>query len=467
MKKIFKQTQILVLFLLIILGGTLRLWKYEYFPVAGETQDEVAWTILGSSLLQTGTPISWSYFKGYEVIETITFRENQFQLVKPALDHPPLFSLIPGFMQTITGHNWKEIPSIKLVRLPMVLLSICNLVLFAWWLQRVVRDSVHKWLSVAVAATAPSVVFLSRLVVSENLLITWMLVILLLQSTNLKGWKRWAWFAAHAALPLTKISGLAIAAGSIAWSYVHGKGRQWLWWSLGGTVIGVGLLLLYVSWYDLSLFIAIQTQQAERNTGLLTLFSSWWWSNTLVERVFADTWNQIGLLSLLVLSFLATTAKQAKNKTHSLVLFLFVAQFAFYLLSVGETTVHGWYRIVFWPLWAYAFGWLVNYAWQEKNHWWLSLSWLLLGAQIRLGLVFALGISFYQYQSVLAKIWLLFAGVSLGSVILFKKQKAKLQLVLGILLSIIVLLAHGATVLQIQHELFWKDALYLEQGIQP
>jgi hypothetical protein len=466
MKKILQHWQLILLSFLFVLGSGLRLWKYEYFPVAGETQDEVAWTILGSSLLQTGVPTSWSYFAGYDVLETVTFQANTFQLVQPALDHPPLFSLIPGLVQTLSGHYWKEIPSIKLVRFPIVLLSIMNLFLFAWWLERAVKNPTHKLVSMGIAATAPSIVFLSRLVVSENLLVTWTLLVLLLSTTAFKGWQRWLWLLVHLCLPLTKISGLAISAASLMYNLSAQK-KEAFRWALVGTISGVLLFLGYAWYYDFGLFWQIQTQQAQRNTGLLTLFSSWWWSNTLVEQLFADVWNQVGLLALGVFSFLGFQSSKEKKNEQSFILFLFFAQLAFYLLSVGETTVHGWYRLVFWPLWTYALGWLVNYAWQQKNAWWLAFSWLVMAPQIRLGLIFLSGKEAYQVQGSINKIWLVLAGLGIGTLLFPPKWQRRLQQHLWLILAVLLLIAHTATVLGIQHELFWKDALYLQQGIQP
>ncbi len=466
MNKILRRWQLLMIVFLVVLGAGLRMWKYEYFPIAGETQDEVAWTILGSSLLQTGEPVSWSYFSGYTILETVTFQHNSFQLVKPALDHPPLFSFLPGIVQTVTGHHWKEIPSIKLVRFPLVLLGMLNLGLFTWWIMRITQNPVQRIASIALAATAPNIVFLSRLVVSENLLVTWILLILLLQSTALKGWHKWMWMLVHVAAPMTKISGLAICAGSIAASW-YTNNKVALKWALLGTGGGIILLLGYVSLFDFGLFWQVQTQQAARNTGLLTLFSTWWWANTLVEGIFADVWNQVGLFSLGLLAFFGLPTAKEKRSEKSLILFLFFAQLAFYLLSVGETTVHGWYRIVFWPLWVYSLGWVVARAWEEKSAWWLSFSWLLMSAQVRLGWVFLLGKTAFEYQGMANKIWLLGAGLGLSTLFLPKKWQSMTQKQLWIILGCIVLLAHLAAVLTIQHELFWQDALYLEQGIQP
>jgi len=457
---------------LVGLGILLRAWQYWYFPVAGETQDEVAWTLLGSSLLQTGTPISWSYFKGYQVMEVVVHQGAEFPLVKPAVDHPPLFALLPGMIQTFTGHFWKEIPSIKLVRFPLVLLGALNLSLFTVWLLKAKLKRVHVVTALLIAATAPSLVFLSRLVVSENLLVTWLLLILILntqeddENQTSRGWRRWLWILVHAALPLTKISGIAIGLGSLATAWYR-KDKARFWSALDGLGVGVGLLMLYMAHYDFGLFWQVQTQQAQRDTGLLSLFSTWLWEPTLVREVFADIWNQVGLIALLAVAWLLPNLKKDEQCSLMAVLFLFMAQLAFLLLSVGEHTIHGWYRIVFWPLWAYVIGQLVQYAWDKRNAVALAVSWLLMAPQLRLAGMYLLGEQWYDWQGDVNKVWLGLTGLALMTLFLFQRWQARAQRGLWIALGILLVLGQVVTVLLIQHERFWQDALYLLQGIRP
>jgi hypothetical protein len=455
----------MILLLLIgIVGAGLRAWQYWYFPVAGETQDEVAWTFLGAGLIQTGQPVSWSYFQGYEVIKTIEYQGANFPLVKPALDHPPLFSFLPGSVHTLWGNNWDSLPSIKQIRLPMVILSVLNLGLFIWWVVRTSSQRVFQLVAVVLAATVPSIVFLSRLVVSENLLVTWLLLILLFSTTRLEGWQKYAWVAIHACLPLTKISGLAIWGGSLVANWLERNSRVRKLTVLGG-LLGIGLLFIYVALFDWSLFWQVQTQQAQRNSGLLTLFSTWWWEPSLVEKVFGDIWNQIGLMAMLLLAWQQTLGKRNRMKT--LVILLFIAQLAFLLLSTGEQTIHGWYRIVFWPLWVYTIAVLVDQAWQQRQYWALGIAWLLLAPVLRLGMVYSFGAGFFPWQANISKAWLGLAGLAIMTVFLPEKLRQQSQKHLWITLGIIIVIAHMTTITMITHELFWQDALYLQTGIRP
>ena len=55
-------------FILIVLclAFTLRIYQYYEFPVYGETADELAWSYLGSSLIEERVPGSWSHFDVYK-----------------------------------------------------------------------------------------------------------------------------------------------------------------------------------------------------------------------------------------------------------------------------------------------------------------------------------------------------------------------------------------------------------------
>lgn len=455
------------LILLVVLGSGLRLWKIGYFPLIGATQDEVAWTLLGTSLLQLGVPISWSHFAGYQVIETLVQGGNQFPLVKPVLDHPPLFSLIPGLTNTILGGVWNQIPNIRAMRLPMVGLSTLNLGLFVYWLRRQKLPSLWLIVSAVIAATAPSIVFLSRLVVSENLLVTWLLLALILaQIKEWNNWQKWLLLLVQFALPLTKVSGLAIWAGSVAWGWSQEK-KQFTRWSLLGGMLGLISALVYFGVYDWRLFLEVQLQQSQRTTGLLTLFSTWLWQEVLVKEVLLDIWNWVGVLGVIILAFAWPQFKSERRPVISLVLWLFIAQLAFYLISVGEHTFHGWYKIPFWPLWSFAIGWLVWQIYLQKNIFlavWLGLISL---AQIRLGLIFVSKV-FYQWQGSVNKLLLLLIGSMLLGY-LFPKQKRWQQgwLWIGGLLLVLVVLSHCSTIFLIEHESFWQEALYFKQGIKP
>src|SRR5690606_21782166 len=96
---------------LVILGVLLRGHHFARFPVFGETRDEIAWTMQGASIWQTGTPQSWSYFDAYQNTREVFLGTVSYRLVNPTVDHPPLFGLIPGLASTLQGSSWDVLPS--------------------------------------------------------------------------------------------------------------------------------------------------------------------------------------------------------------------------------------------------------------------------------------------------------------------------------------------------------------------
>lgn len=451
-----------------LLGVMLRPIGYAQFPIAGETKDEVAWTMLGASLLQTGTPQSWSFFSAYTNVREVELAGSTYRLVTPTVDHPPLFGLIPGLVSTLQGKSWDELPSVVAIRAPLVLLSIFNLAVFALVARRWLGTDVGSLVATALFAVVPSWVFLQRLVVSENLVLTWILLILLTLTYSTSRWARWTSAVALAALPLTKISGLAVVAGTLAGQWQSSWKGMWRW-LVGGAAAGVGLLIAYAAWVDLGLFWQVQTQQAARDTGLLTLYSSQIWAPTLVRDVFAEPWMLLGMIA--TLGVLAASAKALQLKvteqTWNTFRTMFVAQFAFVLLSVGEHTVHGWYRIVWLPFFALALGIVAQWMWQKRSLWSLAVAWLVLGIVARQGLWYWFGPDLYQWQSNLNTLWLVGAGGIVASELwLSPLQKDKAFRALAITLAAVILLSSTVTILSITDTHYWQDREYLETGLR-
>src|SRR5688572_7985044 len=72
----------------------------ERFPRPHDTNDEYHYVWAGLSLLEEGRPTTWSFLWAYAQlgarIGTIQYEGQHFYIVRPGLDHPPLFSLLAG-----------------------------------------------------------------------------------------------------------------------------------------------------------------------------------------------------------------------------------------------------------------------------------------------------------------------------------------------------------------------------------
>jgi len=341
MKKMWQHKTII---LILLLAFSLRFYKYGQFPVVGETMDEYAWTFLGSSLIQDRMPTSWSYFDAYQTYTLFRFQGAKFRMVQPVMDHPPLFSLIPGFFHLIQSlGNWRETPSMTAIRFPMILLGTINVWLFY---QLAKKFFAGKWLifSTLIYATTPSFVFASRLVVAENLLVTWLLAMLILLFEKVDKRQLGLIFLISLLASLTKVSGIIIPVVAILFSLANKKyqiGKV----ALLGLVLGWILFAVYGFAFDWSIFMKVIFSQSNRDIGLSTLANRLFLHPVIVEKTVLNGWNILGVFSLL----LPFGQKQEKWQKISLSI---VSILGFTALFVGESTFHGWYDYLLFPLMA-------------------------------------------------------------------------------------------------------------------
>lgn len=286
-------------------------------------------------------------------------------------------------------------------------------------------------------------------------------------------WAQWGLLVALVALPLTKIAGIPLGVGLIIgslpmvpWRYT----RQ----MMVALLVGIGALVIYMALFDLPLFLAVQFGQAGRDVGFLTGYITQFSLVTLVEKLGTDMWMWLGYITVLV-SFWLTPDQKKESKEYQwwhLLLIVFLAQFAFLMLSIGEHTVHGWYRIVFLPIFAYFWGGLAKVLWEKVQ--WLSLSILLILLSFlpRNALRGLVSVSdFWEIQSTISRYWLVICGLPiiglLGHHFSWPKWnwKKSWQMSLGVVF-VIVLLSHILSVVTMKQETYWEDALYIESGIR-
>lgn len=365
MKKFVKY---LPLVLVLILAFILRFYNYAQFPVSGETADERAWTLIGSSLIQNGKPSSWSYFKAYEEFNAVVQNEVE-PIVSPALDHPPLFALIPGLAHSLKA-SWDQMPSIKVIRLPMVLIGTLNVLLLYLVAQKLFNNKKLALMTALIYASAPIFVFASRLIVAENLLITWMLLSVYLTLTNYK--KKYLFLFLLSILSiLSKFSGVVIPVALFLYGLKTRDKKTMLAASLG-LIGGILAFFIYGAIYNWPLFWAIFSSQSGREIGFFTFYNRFFIHPAVVYKLFTDGWLILGLLA----SFLLIAIE--KNKNFVLIKTLLLTNLLFILASVGQQTFHAWYDYLWYPIFALSIGYLFNLIFKNKNYLLFALSYLLL-----------------------------------------------------------------------------------------
>src|SRR3989344_8224923 len=103
MEKLLIKFQFVFIVAILALGFWLRSDNLYTWPRTGATFDEYAWTWLGISLINDNVPQSWSRHPQYSNREDIIYQKTAFVLVKPYLEHPPLFGLVAGSYALLTG----------------------------------------------------------------------------------------------------------------------------------------------------------------------------------------------------------------------------------------------------------------------------------------------------------------------------------------------------------------------------
>lgn len=369
--------QNLIFLFIISLAFVLRFYNYVQFPVGGETADETAWAFFGSSLLQTGQPTSWSYFAPYQENYIYQLRRNEAPLVRPVLDHPPLFALIPGLAHSLKNH-WETPPSIKLIRLPMILLGTINVGLLIVLANKYFKKKKWVYLAGLIYATAPSFVLASRLVVAENLLITWTLLALIFLRPEKWRWRYLALVIVGALAILTKVSGLVIPISILIYGLAI-KNKKTAMSGLWGLMVGCFLFALWGAYFNWQLFIDVLLGQAGRDLGLATLHNRFFLHPSIVEKLFFDGWIVLGLFS--------TFTSVYKNKKTFLALNIFVVMNLFFILATsGEQTFHAWYDYMLYPLFTIAIVDNLKRIFKKSNLLKFSLIWLLLLPLVRVAI---------------------------------------------------------------------------------
>lgn len=331
-----------LLSLIVILGFLLRSHNLYTWPREGATFDEYAWTWLGINLIQKQTPISWSSQPQYTNREHLIYRGARFFLVKPYLEHPPVFGLVAGGFALLNGAKDMYDVDIRTIRPFALLLGIVSIVL-VFLLAKELYDKKTAFLASILYATIPTVVVGSRIVQNENFFIPSFLLALLFTSKYLKNknslYRNIAGIICGL-LVLSKIPFIA-AAGSIILIFLYLKKYRDLFKFLA-IVFPIGILYIaYGLYWDAKLFINLSQLQLNRYDISFTSIYALFQRPYLVDRFFLDGWIYFGWFAFL---FLLTDIKK-----HFVIIFALLSYFVIFLTVIPDEAGHGWYRYPFYP----------------------------------------------------------------------------------------------------------------------
>lgn len=341
--KIINKT--LIAFLsIIILGFILRSHNFTVWPRLGATFDEYAWTWLGMSLIQTHAPSSWSSYEQY-----VGYREYKkyqgatFWIVKPYLEHPPLFGLIAGSFAIANGvDNVYELTTSDIRPLSLIL-GILSIILLYILVSQLYSTSLGL-LAAFIYSIIPTVVIGSRLVQNENFFIPMFILSLIFIFKFIKT-KKTIFFLLTAVncgiLTLAKVPWIAAAISIGLILLYNRKYKHFL--LLVGIVISIfSLFIIYGYHYNWDLFINLWKFQLERYEMAFNSVFALFTEPYLADRLVIDGWIYFGWISFFLL-----LAKDLKK--NYILIFGLLGYFAVYVFAIPNTVGHGWYRYPFYP----------------------------------------------------------------------------------------------------------------------
>lgn len=395
----------------LLVGLFLRLHNYSIYPQRGATSDEYFYAFLGVSLLTKYEPISWSAIPIYKERSHLTINKLYFPIVKPNLDHPPLFGLLVGAWTMLFGQT--DFAQIKLstIRLVPIFLSTISSLLIFMIGKHLYGFKTGFW-ALLIYSTVAIFVVNSRVVVAESLIIVLLLAVLYVLLLSSKGifYKKAVIMGVLCGLTfLSKVLGI-VSFLTIFYFLVIKRATRKVFFSFGTTFLlfFLGFILYGFYFGGSELFLKVQAYQAEREIGPQTVWTILT-NPIIVNKSFNDGWYFLGLLSLFFSLF--------NYRKYKYIVVPSIVYFLLLVVSLTQTDRHGWYVLPLFPFMAIATAEILRTV-TEKQNWFIFVFLILLGAsQIHFLYEIPFGLT-----PIVFRILILILIFPVGLAIFFKKE---------------------------------------------
>lgn len=334
---------IFILFFILTLGLFLRKDNLYTWPRLGATFDEYAWTWVGINLIKNQVPESWSPHPQYKSYKNVIYQKTYFRVVKPWLEHPPLFGLVAGSYAILNGANdMFDVDLLKIRGLALILGALSIFLIFV--LAADLYGTSIGLLSALLYATIPTVVVGSRIVQNENFFIPCFLLALFFISKYIKTKK--SLFRNSSAvicglLILAKIPWIA-ATLAIVMILMYVKRYKDIFKFLLIVIPITALYFVYGFYFDANLFMNLWKLQLNRYDIAFNSIFALFTESYLVDRFMIDGWIYFGWVAMFLLLI-----KDVKK--HLFIAFPFLAYFVIFVAGIPNEAGHGWYRYPFYP----------------------------------------------------------------------------------------------------------------------
>jgi len=339
------KTFLILLALITIFGLFLRLIDYDKVPPPEEDFDELHYAWGGLSLINKGTPQSWSYLNSYKDYEYIESYGIRWRIVSPLIEKPPLYFLLNGVVLKIISKG--DVFSVAHIEVRILPIFLSTLSLFLTGLVAASIFNRHVGLlSAFLYSIVPTIVLANRMNVTEALMTPFVLIgtYFLAKVGCFKKINPYTFFLGFVSFlaVLTKQVGLAIPL-SISSYFLLIKQWKKLLIILTFTTISLSLFFLWGFIYDWDLFLKLMTDLRVHTLAGLpeTILSIFRYPGISAKnRPFYDgtilaSWILLFTAPFWMPNFIQEKAKDiSKSKTF----LLLIIPFAFLvLISVGES----------------------------------------------------------------------------------------------------------------------------------
>jgi 4-amino-4-deoxy-L-arabinose transferase-like glycosyltransferase len=324
--------------------------------------DERAWLLLGRSLLNTGTPASWTiYWDVYPELATTRYGGLEHVVARPYLDHPPLFGLAIGAWAKLTGNGGAETLNWAKLRFPMVLLAYGTLALIGLFVNYLLGKD-YAVLTTVAMVFFPAHALASRFIAAENAIA----FLLMLGLCGLIVWDTKKNLSKKTRYAL--IGGLAVISGAAIWVKLSGvvvpatlglvallRKRPRIFMVIAAAATGaIGMLMVYGAWYDWEVFWKILSGHTTRPQS----FWSFWTIVTQMDLGYLPLKDPSWIVGFVGIFLLMANSKIAWSKR----LYIFAAMFNFSLLFlfVAPVEAYGWYKYALLPLLGIGLGYVLT-----------------------------------------------------------------------------------------------------------
>jgi hypothetical protein len=340
-------------------------------PPPHATDDEFWYSWSGLGMLHGEKPTAWSQLEGYRGRQLgYGYLENyKYYFVKPAVDHPPLFSLIAGTFVQLTGPSRMNI---SLLPTGQVNLWDINLAKARWLgvalfcvsfflLLDLASLSIGFWpacMALLFYSFGWPMILHQRLLVADNFTTPLLLLNLVLLQRYQLGMCSRRTFAIGTLIliPFATLSKIVAVVQSVvvaAMLVAHRRLRD-LWLPIAGALIGIAGVMLFAWSMDWQLFRAVQASQADR-------FSGFHYFQRMIAAIPIVGHSSFAFILPIGWVFLFAMALDRRAPS------LTVAPFA-YLLGMtflaDARNVWGWHYAPVYPFLCIAYAWALRRVWR-------------------------------------------------------------------------------------------------------